>query len=385
MEHKIKLTQSEKRTFIRFLGLYLGASFILMIFIALLYYQNEKKLYFDLTKTKMQNVVSNISSQIIYSHMSDKKLNMKQFLKTDLYELSFYDENKKKIEGNLNEEIDFSKNMIEKKEYFILVDNSTYGHLGVHYIAIKENLYFKNLEKLQKQITILFLIIYSLLSLVGFFLAKLFLKPIKDEREKLNNFIKDTTHELNTPISAILMSSENEELSKKQIERIKLSAHKISEIYKDLTYVFLEDKNNKELKELCLKKLIEEQLKYFEVLAEKKKITINTNLDEFIYKIDENDFKRLFNNIISNAIKYNKKAGFINIKLKYNTLSIEDSGIGIEEDKIKDIFNRYYRATKNSGGFGIGLSIVQNICLEYKIKFDVKSKFKKGTSFVFIF
>lgn len=385
MELAINLTQSEKRTFIRFLSLYLSASFVLMIFIALLYYQNEKKLYFDLTKTKMQNVASNISSQIIFSHMRDKKLDMKQFVKTDLYQISFYDENKEKMYGNLDEKIDFSKKIIEKEKYFILVDSSSYGHLGVEYIAIKENVYFKNLERLQKQITIIFLIIYSLLSLVGFFLAKLFLKPIKDERQKLNNFIKDSTHELNTPISAILMSSENDELSKKQIERIKLSALKISEIYKDLTYVFLEEKENKDLKHLSLKKIIEEQLKYFEVLAEKKKITINTNIDEFIYLIDENDFIRLFNNLLSNAIKYNKNAGFINITLKQNTLIIEDSGIGIEEDKIKDIFNRYYRATKNSGGFGIGLNIVQNICLEYKIKFDVKSKFKIGTKFTFTF
>ncbi len=67
---------------------------------------------------------------------------------------------------------------------------------------------------LKSDIFLLFLFIYSIVSIIGFYLAKLFLKPIKDEREKLNNFIKDTTHELNTPISAILMSSEKDELSK---------------------------------------------------------------------------------------------------------------------------------------------------------------------------
>lgn len=95
---------------------------------------------------------------------------------------------------------------------------------------------------------------------------------------------------------------------KKQIERIKLAAHKISEIYKDLTYVFLEDKDNKsQVNNFDLDKIIREQLKYFEALAEKKSIEITYNLEKFNYKIDENDFIRLFNNIISNAIKYNKK------------------------------------------------------------------------------
>jgi len=357
-----------------------------MTLIALLYFQNEKKLYFDLTKTKMQNVVSNISSQIIFSHMSNKGLNLEQFLKTDIYKISFYDENKNVIVGNLKDKIDFSKKIIKEKRNFILVDDSTYGHLGIYYIAIKENLFFKTINTLKNEIIILFLIIFSILSLIGFFLAKLFLKPIKDEREKLNNFIKDTTHELNTPISAILMSAENKDLTKKQIERIKLSAHKISEIYKDLTYIFLEDREEKiDLKEILLKKVIKEQLRYFEALAEKKKITIITDLEDFKYLIDENDFTRLFNNILSNAIKYNKKAGTINISLKNNTLTIKDTGIGIPEDKIKDIFNRYFRATKDSGGFGIGLNIVQNICLSYDIKFDVQSKVKEGTSFTFIF
>ncbi len=357
-----------------------------MTLIALLYYQNEKKLYFDLTKTKMQNIASNISSQIIFSHMSEKNLDLNQFLKTDLYKISFYDENKNKISGNLDDKIDFEKHIIQHEQHFILVDNSTYGHLGISYIAIEENLFFKTIQKLQVDILVLFLVIYAILSLIGFFLAKLFLKPIKDEREKLNNFIKDTTHELNTPISAILMSSESEELSKKQVQRIQLAAQRVSEIYKDLTYVFLEDKEDKpQVKEYNLKKSIIEQLKYFEALAEKKRITISTNIDDFNYKIDENDFIRLFNNIVSNAIKYNKQKGSIYIELNDNKLIIKDTGIGIADRKIDDIFKRYYRATKEQGGFGIGLSIVQNICLEYDIKFNVQSRLKEGTIFSFSF
>ena len=182
------------------------------------------------------------------------------------------------------------------------------------------------------------------------------------------------------------MSSEKEELSKKQIERIRLAAIKISEIYKDLTYTFLEEREKKrEIEEISLTKIIKEELKYFEVLAEKKDININTNLDEVNYIIDKNDFIRVFNNVLSNAIKYNKKAGFINIDLNQKELIIQDSGIGIAESKIKDIFTRYYRATNDNGGFGIGLNIVQNICQEYEIKVNVQSKLKEGSTFTFTF
>jgi two-component system OmpR family sensor kinase len=386
LEFNIDLTRNEKRTFYRFFALYLGGSLFLMMLIAILYYQNEKKLYFDLTKTRMQNVVSNISSRIIFTQMSDSSLDLKQFLKNDIYKISFYDKDKNLIIGNLNEKIDFTKQFIQNEQNFTLVNDSTYGHLGVAYIVIQENLLFKSLKKMQVDIITLFLIVYSILALIGFYLAKLLLKPIKDEREKLNNFIKDTTHELNTPISAILMSSESEELTKKQIKRIQLAANKISEIYKDLTYIFLEDNSEKEdFKNINLKEVIISQLKYFEALAERKKISISTSLEDTNYFIDENDFIRLFNNLLSNAVKYNKMKGSIFIELKNNTLTIKDTGIGIEEKKINDIFNRYFRATTQSGGFGIGLNIVKNITTQYNIDIQVDSKVNEGTTFILKF
>ena len=378
----IDLTASEKSTFLRFLFLYLGSSFILVIMLAFFYFQNEKTLYYDLTKSNMQNEVSKISSKIIFAHMTNNEFDKDYLLKTNDYKLSFYNENKEKIFGNLDDEIDFTKTIMDYKKHFILIDSSTLGHLGVYYIAIKENLFYEQISKLKMNIVFIFLLIYSFIAIIGFYLAKLFLKPIKDERIKLNNFIKDTTHELNTPISAILMSTETTNLNEKQIQRIRLSAKRISEIYEDLTYVFLQNKQNKNTLEIVdLKNLIIEQLEYFTPLASKKSIDIKLQLEQFEYKINKDDFIRLFNNLISNAIKYNKIAGTIEITLKNNELIIKDTGIGISKDKLKDIYKRYYRATNEQGGFGIGLSIVNQICNNYNIKIEVSSQLKQGTTF----
>ena len=382
----IDLTNSEKTTFIRFLTLYLGSSFILMILVAFLYYQNERTLYLDLTKSNMQNVVSQISSKIIFAHMTNKEFDKNYLLKTDDYKISFYDENKNKIFGNLEDRIDFTKTLMEHQKHFILIDSSTLGHLGVYYIAIKENLFFEQISKLKMSIVFIFLFIYLIIAIIGFYLAKLFLKPIKDEREKLNNFIKDTTHELNTPISAILMSTESNTLNEKQIERIRISAKRVSELYKDLTYIFLQNSYDKKSIEIVnLKQIIIDQLEYFQPLAVKKKIDIKLKLEDFEYKIDKDDFIRIFNNLISNAIKYNKISGTIEIKLENKSLEISDSGIGIEQNKLKDVFKRYYRATTEQGGFGIGLSIVNQICNNYNIKISVNSQLKKGSIFTLNF
>lgn len=357
-----------------------------MVFIATLYYQNEKILYYDLTKSNMQNEVSKISSLIILSHMGGNKFDKEKLLETKNYKISFYDKNQNKIFGNLDENIDFSKKIIDTKNSFILIDDSVLGHLDIYYIALKENMYFKKIEELKLNIIGIFFIIYLIIALIGFYLAKLFLRPIREERVKLNNFIKDTTHELNTPISAILMSTENKNLSEKQIERVRISAKRVSEIYSDLTYLFLENKETiKNIQEFNLKDLISEQMEYLDLIATKKRVKINKNIEDFYYRIDKDDFIRIFNNLVSNAIKYNKMGGTIDISLKNNILKISDSGIGIEKDKITDIYKRYYRATNEQGGFGIGLNIVSYICSFYKIKILVESQIDEGTTFKLIF
>jgi len=381
----IDLTSSEKTTFFRFLGLYLGSSFILMLFIAFFYFQNEQRLYLDLTKSNMQTLASKISSRIIYSHMSGASFDKEEILKLKSYKISFYDDKKVKMFGNLDEEIDFTKSIYEKNNSLILVDKSTWGHLGIDYIVIQDNSHYEILRDLKITIIMMFLFIYLIISIIGFYLAQLFLKPIRNEREKLNNFIKDTTHELNTPISAILMSTESDKLNEKQIQRIRLSAKRISEVYKDLTYVFLKKKEEKTIEKLNLKTVLEEQLEYFKILASKKRLEVDIKLEDLEYEMNRDDFIRVINNLISNAIKYNKVGGKLNIYLENETLQVQDSGIGIEQKKLDDIFKRYYRGTTQEGGFGIGLSIVSFICQKYNIKIDIKSKENLGTTFILKF
>jgi two-component system OmpR family sensor kinase len=382
----IDLTKSEKITFFRFLFLYLGSSLILMLITIFFYYQNEKTLFIDLIKSNMQNITSKISNEVIVSHMMGTNFDKDKYLNSKEYKISFYNKNKELIYGNFDEKVDFNQKFIFDEKSLILVDNSTVGHLGIEYIVLKDISLEVKIYELKISIILIFLAFYSLVTIIGFYLAKLFLKPIKDERIKLNNFIKDTTHELNTPISAIMMSTEGENLSLKQIERIKLSAKRISEIYKDLTYIFLENKEiKKDKKELDLSLLIKEQIDSFEPLFLKKKIEVLTQLESTSYKIDKDDFIRLFNNLFSNAIKYNKINGKIEISLKNRVLSIKDSGIGIKKDKLKDIYKRYYRATTQNGGFGLGLNIVNMICKSYNINIEVESIENEGTIFKLYF
>ncbi|MCT7486851.1 HAMP domain-containing histidine kinase [Aliarcobacter cryaerophilus] len=377
----IDLTSSEKKSFFSFLALYLGSSFILMLIALFFYYQNEKTLYLDLVKSNMQNIVSKVSNEIIISHMLDVEFDKNLYLNNQDYTISFYDKDKNLLFGNLDEKLNFEQNFYNDEEKLIIVDSSTVGHLGIWYIALKDNSLKEKISNLKLNIFLIFLIFYTIIAIVSWSLAKLFLKPIKNERERLNNFIKDTTHELNTPISAIIMSCEDDNLTKKQLDRIKFSAKRVSEIYKDLTYIFLGNIEKKSLDKIDLSKVIKEEIINFEPMIARKRLKININIEEFFYEINKDDFIRLFNNLFSNAIKYNKTDGNIDIILQNRELIIKDSGIGISKDKIKDIFNRYYRATNQSGGFGLGLNIVNMICKTYNIKIDVQSSENIGSTF----
>jgi len=383
----IDLTGSEKRTFFRFLGLFLGSSLILLLVIFWLFYKIESKLQYDLLTSNMKNVASKISSSIIYAHMSDLTINTTKLASYIKYDYALYNKNHVKVAGNINESIDLTKKIQKVDDSFILVDGTPRGHLGVYHIAIRENIFQDKITTLIEKIIFYFVVIYSIIAIIGYYLADLFLAPIINERRKLNNFIKDTTHELNTPITAILMSTgKDSALTQKNMQRINLSAKRISEIYKDLVYLFLQE-NKKEPAPMILQldKIIEEQLEYFEAFALKKKLTISSDIEETKFEIDKENFIRLFNNIISNAIKYNKIGGEIHLELKNRTLIIKDTGIGIKKELLNDIFNRYYRATKDQGGFGIGLNIAYHICQTYNIKINVQSVENEGTTFTLTF
>ena len=381
------MRQDEKKTFYRFLILYLGSAFLLLSIISILIFKLQYKLTYDLSIATMQNQASKISSSIVHAHMQNKTLDIKSLNSSTGIDFSLYDKKEHLLFGNITKKPPFLQNHYNDDMNLFVIDKSALGHLGVHFVVIQKDDFFEKIYKLKQQIFISFLAIYFILCLIGYFLAKIFIQPIQKERERLDNFIKNTTHELNTPISALMMCTEQSTLlnNEKNLQRINLSAKRISEVYKDLTYLFLNTNKKVPQKEIYLNKIITKQLEYLSALALKKQISINTNIKEVQFKIDEESFERLVSNLISNAIKYNKLKGTIDITLDNNKLIIKDSGIGIEQSKLKDIFIRYSRINNIEGGFGIGLDIVSTICKNYNIKLDIQSKIGEGTTFTLDF
>lgn len=371
-------SKNEKKSIFKFLFLYYGSSFALTFIVAFLSYHIFYLSILQAQEHKMKLYALHLSSKIINAHMMNEHF---EFKPHEVYLTTFLNEQKQPIFGDkILEKIDLDKaNFYNKNDSLYLIDSSTHNHLGVNSIVVifkNTQILFKTLRYNIAGITIAVLFI---IGFVGFFLTKMFIQPIRNERIKLDHFIKDTTHELNTPVSSLLLSIEAfEKNPSKNMDRIKASAYRISDIYANLTFLLLGNKVQNSLETIDFAKIIKDELLIQNSYIEAKKLEVNCSIENFYFLMDKESAKRVISNLLSNAIKYNKPNGKIEIKAEGKTLIFEDNGIGIENESIPNITRRYTRANSYAGGFGIGLDIVNKITKNYNLSLTITPKSSGG-------
>ncbi len=243
---------------------------------------------------------------------------------------------------------------------------------------------YNNIKNLKYIIFIVLFLSIIFIAFVGYLLSLILLKPIKKRVLDMDKFIKDSAHELNTPITVLLSSVsmlKSGKNSDKMMKYILSSSKQISQIYNDIQFATFNEFKNNHIVEFDLKDLLIESIDFFADIAILKSIEITQSLSSCIVKMDRTKAQRVVNNIISNAIKYSKKESKINIFLQNSILIVEDFGIGIKEEDVKEIFERYKRGENSEGGFGIGLDIVKSISQEYGLTLNLESKKDVGSKF----
>lgn len=249
------------------------------------------------------------------------------------------------------------------------------------------------------------LFVGTLISLIvsyftGMFLTKQSLKPIESSWENQILFIQDASHELRTPLTIIFSKLEN--ITKKQKDTIENQMNNISIIMKEvrrlrkMTSDLLKLSNENAIvivnkTYFDIYKLIEEIVNSYKdiILMQNKSIEIISKLKDTTINSDIEKVKQLIIIFIDNAIKYTKEKDRIYIDIESFKdkvkISIIDSGIGISEDELPKIFNRFYRGVnlrkENIEGSGVGLAIAKNIISNLNGYISVESKVNKGTIF----
>ncbi len=379
------LQRNERKTLISFLILYVIFSTIIIVFSAILYYNLEKDLMLQQKNAKLQNYSNKLIKEIKFLHQNFGVY--RTYPRFERFNSAIYDSEGNEIFSTLNNnDIDLNKKLFVNKNniYYVRLLESYY--LGAMYVVIELDDTQKWLSFFKLKIWIYGIVLFVILLIAGYFLLRMMLKPMKDSLYLLDRFIKDTTHELNTPISSILTNIEmidNDKLDEKdarKINRIEIAARTMSNLYNDLTYVALGNQIPSKNEDINLFTLINERVEFFKVISRQRKILCNMDMEQDVYLyIDRIKISRLIDNLLSNAIKYNKKNGTIKVVLKENYFSIEDTGIGMREDKLSEMFDRYTRFNNSEGGFGLGLSIVLKIANEYSLDINVESKLNEGT------
>jgi len=283
----------------------------------------------------------------------------------------------------------FKEGVYNQDNHYYLIYSLPDGYyFGSKYLVIStihtaNDIYFFALLTVLAILVTLF--IFSLL------LLRNFSTPFEQINKQLDNFIKDSMHEINTPLSIININSDlfsNKYGTNKYLQRIKSASKTLATIYDDMDYLIKEGRVEHSCSKINIGDFIQNRVDYFQEVAHLKNIEIKTDIEPSIYyNFSKTKLQRIIDNTISNAIKYSHDNNPIEIRLakkeKLIIFEVEDYGVGIAN--IDKIFSRYYRENETKGGFGIGLNIVKDIIDSEGIKLNVKSSLNRGTIFCYSF
>ncbi|HIP50588.1 MAG TPA: HAMP domain-containing histidine kinase, partial [Campylobacterales bacterium] len=316
---------SEKESLLKGFGLFFVVMELFLVFIFYNYYKLEEEHLSEQLFLEMKN----------YSFFfEDEKFEMdivQKVAENQLYELYFDEQHLYILVPFLQDDESSLQIMYPLEAYHNLLSN------------IKSTLFFQ------------FMTLSFIAMLISLAFALYALYPLRNALLLLEEFIKDIIHDLNTPITSILINLKMMEKNE-EVESIAQSANAISMLHKNLD-VYLKD-NVFEEEKFCIQKAVNEQVLFFASLYDY--LDWEIEVEEQIITSNKNALSRILYNLLSNACKYNTTDGFIKIKMQGNKLSINNSSYGIKNPK--KVFERFYK--ESDRGLGIGLHIVEKLCAE---------------------
>ena len=230
-----------------------------------------------------------------------------------------------------------------------------------------------------------------------------FARKIRSQHEKIlsaaqsrQDFTANVSHELKTPLTAI--SGYAELIENKMVDgdqqirfagEIRKNAARLLSLINDIIALSELDTATApmQLQSVELLGLAQEVCDGLEVAARQRQVRLQTFGREAKASGDRELLKELLENLVQNAIRYNKEGGFVQVTVKetggHPSLTVEDSGIGIPEESLDRVFERFYRVDKSrsreTGGTGLGLAIVKHIAQLHGAQVALESELGKGT------
>ena len=230
--------------------------------------------------------------------------------------------------------------------------------------------------------------------------VKDYLNRIEKEKQIRQEFFSNASHELKTPITSIQGYAEllesgmivDEEMKADFARRIKKEAENMTGLINDILMISRLEAKDAEVvfSQVRISVLLDDILDSLKPLAAQSQVFIHSDCQPISIEANPQQMKELLNNLITNAVKYNRPGGQVWIQIREKgdamLIRVRDNGIGIPEDSLDRIFERFYRVDKGrsrkQGGTGLGLSIVKHIVSFYQGTIRVSSELDKGSEFV---
>ena len=233
----------------------------------------------------------------------------------------------------------------------------------------------------------------------GYFFSGLAIKPVERSIEVLKTFVADAGHEFITPITVVEASLQTLEeiltehgIGLEILGIIGRASNSMKELSNDLIYLAKIENPDMQLSRetISIHEFIDPSIESLIEVARAKKVELSSAaIPDLSVMGNQHALKTLFSNLLSNAIKYTDEGGKVRVKVSQDgtkvCIAVEDTGIGIPQANLDQIFDRFYRVDKSrarsAGGSGLGLAIVKAIVELHQGEIDVQSSPGKGSTF----
>lgn len=319
--------------------------------------------------------------------------------------------------ANVTTNIEIDNAVLEESIYSILknenkidkidISGSSYGYLkehtpkGLKIALISRELQINMLNNLLKVFLIVGSISLFLLFYISVYLTNKTIKPIKESFEKQKQFIADASHELKTPLAIIrtntsVITSNKDKTVDSQIKWINYISNQVDRMAKlidDMLSLTKLDSNKvmEEKSSFDFSKVLDSILLGFEAVVFENNIILETEIQKNVdLKANKEEIKKLCSILLDNALKYTNSGGRIDVILYEDKnkvyLKVKNTGDGIKKEDLEKIFERFYRVdtsrARETGGYGLGLSIAKSIVEIHNGKIYAESNIGKDTTFI---
>lgn len=352
------MKKNEKKSFFRFMSIYLLISFLLFIALALYYYFEQK-----------QQIENNLSREMSRYGTEFRDLGTEKFPKG------------------------FTVDVHSKKEYAypaFIKENSNYKSTscgGFDYpqqiivVEASKEIIYTRLASLRDKIILFMSASFVINFFIALFLSWISLRPIRQANAEFKEFVEDIVHDLNAPVSAISINLESlvEICNDKKVHRIGRSVDTIRNLYLNLE-VFLKSEYKTVYSDINIQQACKDMSEQLQSVY--PDVTFKLQVPSIMVRMNSFAFERILVNLIQNAAKYAKVKPIVTLGIdEKNRFFIQDNGIGIKNPK--QLFARAKQSNKKNDGYGLGLSIVKKLSEECDIPFSIESKENEGTTFYF--